>query len=335
MNRTFITFTLSEKLYGIDSRSIIEVIPLPEITPIGKAADLIEGFISLRGSLVLVINMREALGLERAPLSVNNSIISVDVNGLSIGFVVDSIKEMVAVSDDEIAKPSKKWKGIDIRYIYGIVKREPDFITILDTEAIFTEKEKDIIAAASKKISQKKKTAVLPHYEENIEREILKKRADEYSKVIAEPEEKGENISVVMFRVAEEVYAIDVKYILQTEKIKYIAKVPSTPEFIAGVMNLGGTIMPVIDMRLLIGAKKEIRRENPVLIVDVNKNKMGALVDEIKDVVNITVTDVKPPLESISEDKRQYIYGETIINNKVVVILKADELFSPARLAVN
>ena len=141
-------------------------------------------------------------------------------------------------------------------------------------------------------------------------------------------------MSAVMFRVGNEDYALDVKYILQTQKLKYIAKVPSTPEFVAGVMNLGGTIMPVIDMRLFIGAKRDIRRENPVLIVDINKNRIGAIVDEIKDVVNIPLNDVKPPLESISEAKRQYIYGETIINDRVVVILKADELFSQSRLGI-
>ena len=150
----------------------------------------------------------------------------------------------------------------------------------------------------------------------------------------AEPEAAGENMSAVMFRVGNEDYAVDVKYILQTQKLKYIAKVPSTPEFIAGVMNLGGTITPVIDMRLFIGVKRDVRRENPVLIMDINKNRIGAVVDEIKDVVNIPLNDVRPPLESISEDKRKYIYGEIIINERVVVILKAEELFSQSRLAV-
>lgn len=332
MNRSFITLTLSDQIYGIDSQNIIEVIPLPEIIPIGKTADFIEGFINLRGTLILVINMREALGLEKIPLSINNSIVNVNINGLAIGFVVDSVKDVVTVSDDQITKPSKKWKGIDIRYIYGIVKRESDSITILDTEAIFTEKEKGLIIASSKKIAQKKNAADLASYNE---RETLKKRADEFSRPVSEIEAAGENMNAVMFRIGNEDYAVDVKYILQTQKLKYIAKVPSTPEFIAGVMNLGGTIMPVIDMRLIIGAKKDIRRENPILIVDINKNRIGAIVDEIKDVVNIYFNDIKPPLESISEAKRQYIYGETIINDRVVIILKAEELFSQARLAVS
>ncbi len=330
MNRSFITFTLSERLYAIDSQDIIEVIPLPEITPLGKAPSFIEGFINLRGALILIINMREALGLERMPLSVNNSIINVDINGLPIGFVVDSVKDVASASDDQITKPSKKWKGIDIRYISGIIKRETDSITILDTGLIFTEKEKELIIASSKKISKKKDVADLPLSED---RETLKKRADEFSRLISEPEAAGESMSAVMFKIGGEDYAMNVKYILQTQKLKYIARVPSAQLFIAGVMNLGGTIMPVIDMSLLIGVKSNIRRENPVLIVDINKNKMGALVDEIKDVVVIPLNDVKPPLESISEDKRKCIYGETIINDKVVVILKAEELFSQARLA--
>ena len=331
MNRSFITIMIAEQLYGIDSQNIIEVIPLPEIIPIGKSADFIEGFINLRGTLILVINMRVALGLEKIPMNINNSIINVDINGLPIGFVVDTVKDVVSVSEEQITKPSKKWKGIDIRYIYGIVKRESDSITILDTESIFNEKEKKVIIASSKKITQKNNTADLASYNE---RETLKKRADEFSKSISGIESAGENMSAVMFRVGNEDYALDVKYILQTQKLKYIAKVPSTPEFVAGVMNLGGTIMPVIDMRLFIGAKRDIRRENPVLIVDINKNRIGAIVDEIKDVVNIPLNDVRPPLESISEAKRQYIYGETIINDRDVVILKADELFSQSRFGI-
>src|SRR4030067_3092089 len=122
MNRTFITFTLLEQLYGIDSQNIIEVIPLTEVIPIGKSPDFIEGFINLRGALILVINMREAIGLEKIPMSINNSIVAVDINDIPIGFVVDSAKDVISVSDEEIAKPPKKWKGIDIRYIYGIVK---------------------------------------------------------------------------------------------------------------------------------------------------------------------------------------------------------------------
>jgi len=55
---------------------------------------------------------------------------------------------------------------------------------------------------------------------------------------------------------------------------------------------------------------------------------------KIKDVVVISLDDIRSPLESISEDKRKYIYGETIINERVVVVLKAEELFSQTRLAV-
>ncbi|MBI5181111.1 MAG: purine-binding chemotaxis protein CheW [Nitrospirae bacterium] len=331
MNRSFITFTLSKQHYGIDSQHIIEVIPLPAITPIGKAPNFIEGFINLRGALILVINMRDAIGLERIPLSINNFIVNVDINGLPIGFVVDTVKDVVSASEEQITKPSKKWRGIDIRYIYGIVKKESDSITILDTDSIFTEKEKELIISSSKKISRKKEIVNLPP---NEDRETLKKRADEQSKLIADSEAAGEVMSAVMFRIGNEDYAIDVRYILQTEKLRYLAKVPSTPEFIAGVMNMGGSILPVIDMRPLIGAERVIKRDKPVLIVDINKNRMGVLVDEIKDVVVLPLNNVKPPLESISEDKRQYIYGEAIINDRIVIILKAEELFSQARLAV-
>lgn len=164
------------------------------------------------------------------------------------------------------------------------------------------------------------------------ERDILKKRAEELSRRIVEPD-VDEYITVVIFAIGGEEYAIDVKYVLQTQKLRYIAKMPSTPDFIAGIMNMGGSMLPVIDLRVLMGFKAEIKNENPIFIMDVNGNRMGALVDEIKDVIFIPKRDVKPPLESISEGKRLYTYGEAFFDNKMIVILKAEELFSTNRLS--
>ena len=155
MNRSFITIMIAEQIYGIDSQNIIEVIPLPEIIPIGKSADFIEGFINLRGTLILVINMREALGLEKIPLSINNSIINVDINGLPIGFVVDSVKDVVSVSEEQITKPSKKWKGIDIRYIYGIVK-ESQILLLYLIQSLFLMKRKRRLSLHPLKKSHRK-----------------------------------------------------------------------------------------------------------------------------------------------------------------------------------
>ncbi|MBI5182113.1 MAG: purine-binding chemotaxis protein CheW [Nitrospirae bacterium] len=154
MERSFLTFLLAGQLFGIDVQKAKEIMPLPEITMLGKAPAFIEGFINLHGALILVVNMREILGLEGLPLSLNNYVINIEIDGMPIGFIVDRIKEIVTVQDSKIAKPPKRWKGLDIRYVAGIVKRDEDTITLIDMETLFTDKEKGIIETSARRLSE-------------------------------------------------------------------------------------------------------------------------------------------------------------------------------------
>lgn len=331
MERSYITFILSGQLFGIDVDRAGEIAPIPEITPVGKMPPFVAGFINLRGKLILVIDTREALCLEPAPTSLNNNIISVDINGSTIGLIVDSMRDIITVDDSRITGPPEEWEKIDIRYIAAVVRREKDLVTILDIEKIFSDKEKEIIKTSAKKLGRKKKAA--PSHPEE-EKEILRKRAELLSEKAAEPAaDKG--MSVVIFRMGDEDYAMDLRHVLLTEKLKYIARIPSTPDFIAGAMNLSGSILPVIDMRVLMGYKGEAKEEAPLLIVSLGGDRAALLVDEIKDIAFIPLKDIKPPLGSIAEDKKLYIEGEVIYNDRMVVILKTDMLLAPERLGVS
>ncbi|MEK6682400.1 MAG: chemotaxis protein CheW [Nitrospirota bacterium] len=333
MERSYITFMLSGQIFGIDIDRAGEIAPIPEITPVGKMPPFVAGFINLRGKLILVIDTREALDLEPAPTSLNNNIISVDINGSTIGLIVDSMRDIVTVDDSQITGPPEEWEKIDIRYIAAVVRREKDLVTILDVEKIFSDKEKEIIKTSAKKLGRKKKTA--PSHPEG-EKEILRKRAELLSEKAAEPEaETGKGMSVVIFRMGDEDYAMDLRHVLLTEKLRYIARIPSTPDFIAGVMNLSGSILPVIDMRVLMGYKGEAKEEVPLLIVSLGGDRAALLVDEIKDIAFIPLKDIKPPLGSIAEDKKLYIQGEVIHNERIVVILKTEMLLAPERLGVS
>lgn len=333
MERSYITFTLSGQLFGIDVDRAGEIAPMPEITPVGKMPPFVAGFINLRGRLIMVIDAKEALGLEPAPASLNNNIISVDINGSTIGLIVDSMRDIITVGGSQITGPPEEWEKIDLRYIAGVVRMEKDLVTILDVDKIFSDKEKEIIKASAKKLVRKKKTAAL-HPEG--EKEILKKRAEILSEKAAEPAvEADKGMSVVIFKMGDEEYAMDLRHVLLTEKLRYIARMPSTPDFIAGVMSLSGSILPVIDMRVLMGYKGEANEETPLFIVSLAGERIALLVDEIKDIAFIPLKDIKPPLGLISEDKKLYMQGEVIYNGRMVIILKTDMLLAPERLNVS
>lgn len=154
MERSFLTFLLAGQQFGIDIQKAKEITPLPEITTLGKAPAFIEGFINFHGILILVVNMREVLGLESSPLSLNNYVINIELDDMPMGFIVDRIKEIVSVQDNKIAKPTKRWKGLDIRYVAGIVKSDEDTITLLDMQALFTDNEREIIEASARRLSE-------------------------------------------------------------------------------------------------------------------------------------------------------------------------------------
>ena len=140
--------------------------------------------------------------------------------------------------------------------------------------------------------------------------------------------ETTQTIQVVSFSLVNEStkkkenYAVPIEQVREIRSFEKITKVPKAKHFVKGIMNLRGMIIPVVDVkkRLGFGELKELNKNYKILIADVRDSIYGLIVDNVDQVLHISVNDIDPvPPESF--ESHHYIRGIAKINGKLIVLL--------------
>ncbi|OUR96457.1 hypothetical protein A9Q84_08890 [Halobacteriovorax marinus] len=126
----FLEFSLGEEDYAIPLLSVREVISVPETTPIPKAPSHFLGIMNLRGQVISVVDMRTKLKIKALENNSEESVIIVDIDGMNLGIVVDSINKVLAFSLNEINDVPEIETQVNAEYIYGVYRKE-DSLTVL------------------------------------------------------------------------------------------------------------------------------------------------------------------------------------------------------------
>ncbi len=114
-----------------------------------------------------------------------------------------------------------------------------------------------------------------------------------------------------------------------------ITTVPQTPDFIKGVINLRGKVIPVVDLRLKFGMPEmEYTKETCIIVVDVNGLLMGIVVDTVSEVLEIAEADIEPSPAFGSTIKTDFILGMGKVKGNVKILLSIDKILSAEELAV-
>ena len=137
--RQYIIFTLNNEYYGIDIININTIIMMPEITDVPLAPEYVKGMISLRGHVIPVINLHKRMNYGEEVITKDTRIIVFNINETEqVGIVVDSVKEVMVISDSEIEYPSPFIKQEE-SFISGVGKKTDMLISILDINSIVDE----------------------------------------------------------------------------------------------------------------------------------------------------------------------------------------------------
>ncbi|MCU7494660.1 MAG: purine-binding chemotaxis protein CheW [Ignavibacteria bacterium] len=141
------------------------------------------------------------------------------------------------------------------------------------------------------------------------------------------------------FKLGEEVFALDVNQVREILDYIKITKVPQTPEYMCGVINLRGSVVPVIDMRLKFGLKKTEATVNTcIVVVEVNieseRTVLGALVDSVQEVFELEPGEIEAPPKIGTHLKTEFIKGMGKREEKFIIILDIDKIFSANELEI-
>ena len=139
------------------------------------------------------------------------------------------------------------------------------------------------------------------------------------------------------FKLADEVYALDISKVREVLEFTSVTKVPRTPEFMRGVINLRGGVVPVVDMRLKFGMSRTEKSINTCVViveieVDGEKTVLGAMVDSVQEVIELEPAQIEPPPKIGLRLKTDFIKGMGKHNEQFLIILDIDRVFSTDEL---
>lgn len=138
----------------------------------------------------------------------------------------------------------------------------------------------------------------------------------------------GDDIQLVSFRVGPQEFAFD---ILQVERILRPvapAPLPRAPEFLEGVVPYEGGAVPVVDLRKRFELAAPVREETRLMVVDVGEQRVGVLVDEVREVLRVDSTTISAPGPMVSGLAAAYISGIVTRPERTIIILNARRLLS-------
>lgn len=147
-----------------------------------------------------------------------------------------------------------------------------------------------------------------------------------------------ETVQYLTFKLADEIFALDVAKVREILEYTNITKIPQTPEFMRGVINLRGSVVPVIDMRLKFGLSATEQTINTCIIVaevtlDGDTTVLGALADSVQEVVEMEPEQIEPAPHIGTRLNTAFIKGMGKHEEHFVMILDIDRVFSDSEMA--
>ena len=135
------------------------------------------------------------------------------------------------------------------------------------------------------------------------------------------------------FRIGNEQYGIEIKHVTEIVGIQKITEVPDMPEYVKGVINLRGSVIHVVDIRLRFRMKAiEYDDRTCVIVVNVEDSPIGLVVDAVREVISISSEQISPAPSVAKGDISRYIKGIGRFENDVIILLAMDKLLFDQRL---
>lgn len=134
---------------------------------------------------------------------------------------------------------------------------------------------------------------------------------------------------IVSFRLANEEYGVDIMRVQEIILMGQITRMPEVPDFICGLINLRGHVIPIVDLRKRFGLSVAQNNEHTrIIVVNVNEKTIGIVVDAVDEVLRINADQVEPPPSSIAGIDHTYIRGLVKFEDKLLILLNIENILS-------
>ena len=171
-----------------------------------------------------------------------------------------------------------------------------------------------------------------------MKRELPPERMDEIAETVEgipyskedlyEREElKEQTRQIVLFRLSREWYGVEIANVREVTRVGKITYLPSSPEHIAGIVNLRGKILSVTDLKTMIGLTHEEPTDKArIIAVESGVLETGLLVDEVVESIEVPLSKIEPPLVTLPAEEARYIEGQCKVDNKLIALISVEKI---------
>jgi purine-binding chemotaxis protein CheW len=147
--------------------------------------------------------------------------------------------------------------------------------------------------------------------------------------------EAAGSLQLVSFRLAQEEYGIEITKVQEIILMGEITRIPQTPSYIKGLINLRSAVIPIFDLRLRFNLPEEpATDETRIMVVNVGGKTLGIIVDAVNEVLRIAKTNICPPPLTVEALGQEYLTGLVRLENKLLILLNIDKILSAPEAAV-
>ena len=140
-------------------------------------------------------------------------------------------------------------------------------------------------------------------------------------------------LQVVGFRIGRETFGLPISIVREIVRVPEITSVPNAPDYIEGVINLRGRIIPVVDLRKRFGDKSfERDKKNRIVVVELQSRAIGLIVNSASEVLRIRPSEIDEPHNVFKEGELNYITGIGKLNGRLVILLDLSKILERGEL---
>ena len=282
---SLISFDLGAQEYALPLDRVREIIQLPaHVSEVPRAETAVLGVVTLRDRLLPLVSLRALLGL---PLDRDRveagKVLVLSIGKGTIGVVADRTREILRIDENIIdPAPALLTRGAGDAEITSICRLDQGkrLVAVLSPDRLFRS---DVV---SRLLS-----------EQNRESDAFDNQAD--GRAMADEQ-------FVIFRLGEQDYGLPIAAVDEIARLPdQIARLPKAPSFVDGVMNLRGTVVPIIDLRRRFDvASKEPAGGRRILVLALGGGKTGFMVDAVSEVLRVPTTAIRPAPDTSPEQMR-------------------------------
>jgi purine-binding chemotaxis protein CheW len=229
-----VTFYLGNEEFGFDIMSVQEIIRQPKLSRIPMAPPYVEGVANLRGMILPIIDTRTRFGMPRAEDTDRTRVLVVDVDGNKTGLRVDSVRQVTRVLQRQMEPPPLVIReGMNSDYLESVVKLD--------------EGKRIIMALNPRPICQ------VSHDNLQTQRATVSTETVAAVGKVRETAEDQSITQLVTFKLGQEEFAFQMERVREILRVERPSEVPGTPKHVLGVLTVRGNILPVIDLRVMLG----------------------------------------------------------------------------------